>query len=157
MQNETLIIAAGCFWGVESAYESKSGIISTKVGYCGGDYPNPTYEAVCSGKTNHAEALFVVFNPEIVSYDDLLWHFWEIHDPTTLNRQGPDIGTQYRSAIFYTNNIQKEIAEKSLKQAQQNFLKPIVTQIVQLEKFWEAEEYHQQYFSKRGIAPMCHG
>lgn len=149
--------AAGCFWGVEETFRQTRGVIGTAVGYVGGTKPNPTYEQVCSGRTGHAEAVEVTFDPTIVSYEALLEIFWENHDPTTLNRQGPDVGEQYRSAIF-VHSPEQEIAAKSSKaslEASGRFRRPIVTQITPAPTFWRAEEYHQQYLAKRGIR-SCH-
>ena len=151
MEFQKAIFAAGCFWGVEANFRKVDGVISTRVGYIGGEFSNPTYKDVCSHKTGHAEAIEIRFDPSKVSYEDLLDIFWSNHDPTTLNRQGPDIGTQYRSAIFYLNSEQKEIALKSKAKQKEakRFDRPIVTQIVPVSDFWEAEEYHQQYVEKR--------
>ena len=151
MESQKAIFAAGCFWGVEDKFRKVKGVISTRVGYTGGHFSNPTYKKVCSHKTGHAEAVEVTFNPAEVSYDELLEVFWAIHDPTTLNRQGLDVGTQYRSAIFYIDNEQKEKAERSKAKldASNRFKKPIVTQIVPASDFWQAEEYHQQYVEKQ--------
>ncbi len=151
METEKAIFAAGCFWGVEANFRKVKGVLSTRVGYTGGQFTNPTYKDVCSHKTGHAEAIEITFDPSIVSYNELLEVFWTIHDPTTLNRQGPDVGTQYRSAIFYLNLNQKEKAEssKAKLEASKRFKRPIVTQIVPASDFWEAKEYHQQYSEKR--------
>jgi len=151
MGTQRAIFGAGCFWGVEANFRKIEGVVSTRVGYTGGHFSNPTYKKVCSHKTGHAEAVEVTFDPSKVSYDDLLEIFWSIHDPTTLNRQGPDIGDQYRSAIFYLNEEQKEKAEsfKAKIVASKRFKNPIVTQIVSALDFWQAEEYHQQYVEKR--------
>jgi methionine-S-sulfoxide reductase len=149
-KREKAIFAAGCFWGVEDKFRKVNGVISTRVGYTGGSFSNPTYRDVCSHKTGHAEAVEVTFDPSKVSYDELLDVFWSIHDPTTLNRQGPDIGTQYRSAIFYLNSEQKEKAFNSKAKLEESgrFKNPITTQIVPASEFWKAEEYHQQYVEK---------
>ncbi len=151
MEAEKAIFAAGCFWGVEANFRKVKGVLSTRVGYTGGTFTEPTYNDVCSHKTGHAEAVEVIYDPTKVTYDDLLDVFWSIHDPTTLNRQGLDVGTQYRSAIFYLNQEQKEKAERSKAEleASKRFKKPIVTQIVPASDFWKAEEYHQQYVEKR--------
>lgn len=151
MGTQRAIFAAGCFWGVEANFKKIEGVISARVGYTGGHFSNPTYKKVCSHKTGHAEAVEITFDPSKVSYDDLLEIFWSIHDPTTLNRQGPDIGDQYRSAIFYLNEEQREKAEsfKAKLEASKRFKNPIVTQIVSASDFWQAEEYHQQYVEKR--------
>lgn len=144
------IFAAGCFWGVEEAFNKLEGVIDTRVGYTGGDMPHPTYEQVCSNRTGHAEAVEVTFDPKHISYNDLLQKFFMIHDPTLINRQGPDIGSQYRSAIFYTDDHQKELAEKKIYKMQNSGLidKPIVTEINKLTVFYPAEVYHQKYFLK---------
>ena len=151
MEIQKAIFAAGCFWGVEANFREIEGVISTRVGYTGGSFSEPTYKDVCSYKTGHAEAIEIAFDPSKVTYDELLDVFWSIHDPTTLNRQGPDIGTQYRSAIFYINSEQKEKAlnSKARLEASKRYKRAIVTQIVSASDFWEAEEYHQQYVEKR--------
>ncbi len=151
MEIQKAIFAAGCFWGVEANFREIEGVISTRVGYTGGSFSKPTYKDVCSYKTGHAEAIEIAFDPLKVTYDELLDVFWSIHDPTTLNRQGPDIGTQYRSAIFYINSEQKEKAlnSKTRLEASKRYKRAIVTQIVSASDFWEAEEYHQQYVEKR--------
>jgi peptide-methionine (S)-S-oxide reductase len=145
---------AGCFWGVEAQFRQIKGVTSTAVGYTGGTLDNPTYEDVCSGRTGHAEAVEVDYDPERVSYEDLLEVFWNNHDPTTLNRQGPDVGTQYRSAIFFHSREQEAAARASKEELGQSgrFRSAIVTQIVPAKTFWRAEEYHQQYLEKRGLA-----
>ena len=151
---EQATFGAGCFWGVEAAFRQIKGVIGTAVGYMGGTLMNPTYHDVCTDKTGHAEVVHVEFDPSQVSYLDLLKVFWDNHDPTTLNRQGPDVGTQYRSAIFYYTPEQ-ETAAKASKQELANsgrFRKPIVTEIVPATEFWRAEDYHQQYLEKRGLA-----
>ncbi|MFZ3020159.1 MAG: peptide-methionine (S)-S-oxide reductase MsrA [Minisyncoccia bacterium] len=154
---EQAIFSAGCFWGVEDAFRMTDGVTETEVGYTGGDVPNPTYEQVCTGKTHHAEAVKVVFNPDKISYEDLVRKFFTIHNPTTINMQGPDVGEQYRSAIFYNNEEQKQIAEKIKSELNQNnaWSKPIVTEIVPEKPFYKAEEYHQKYFLKNG-GGVCH-
>lgn len=151
MELQKAIFAAGCFWGVEANFRKIKGVISTRVGYTGGHFTAPTYKDVCFHKMGHAEAIEVTFNPSKVSYDELLDVFWSIHDPTTLNRQGPDVGTQYRSTIFYLNPEQKEKAmnSKAKLETSNRFKRPIVTQIVPASDFWQAEEYHQQYTEKR--------
>lgn len=143
---------AGCFWGVEAAFRKLDGVTDTAVGYTGGDFSNPTYEDVCSGRTGHAEAVQVDYDPDRVSYDELLDFFWQIHDPTTMNRQGPDVGAQYRSAIFVHTLEQEAAAKASKARAQDRSAKPIVTEITPAGEFWMAEDYHQQYFAKRGRA-----
>ncbi len=145
---------AGCFWHVEDLLSKTRGIKSTKVGYIGGQLPNPTYEEVCTDKTGHAEAVEVEYDPNEISYEELLDIFWNNHNPTTLNRQGPDIGIQYRSAIFYHNDEQKEIAEKSKQTLDKSkqYEHPIVTEIVPTPTFYDAEEYHQKYFKKHGLS-----
>jgi len=149
--------AAGCFWGVEDAFRQVKGVLSTSVGYTGGTKLNPTYKEVCTGGTGHAEAVEVEFDPGQVSYLELLATFWKSHDPTTLNRQGPDIGTQYRSAIFFHDAEQEQEARdsKAVLEKEGVFRRPIVTQIVAAGPFYRAEEYHQQYFEKQGIR-SCH-
>jgi peptide-methionine (S)-S-oxide reductase len=153
---EKAIFAAGCFWGVESIFQQIDGVIDTTVGYTGGTTKNPTYQAVCKKNTGHAEAIEIVFDPAKVSYETLLDIFWRAHDPTTLNRQGPDVGTQYRSAIFYATPAQKTAAEKGKAKAQKKWKKPIVTQIIATSTFYPAEAYHQNYFAKKGIKKSCH-
>jgi peptide-methionine (S)-S-oxide reductase len=150
----TATFAAGCFWGVEATFRQVPGVVSTAVGYTGGTTAHPTYEDVCTGRTGHAEAVEVVYDPARVSYEDLLTVFWNNHNPTTLNRQGPDIGTQYRSAIFYHTPDQEAAARASKETLEQSgkLRKQIVTEIVPAVPFYRAEEYHQQYFEKRGIS-----
>ncbi len=154
---EKATFGAGCFWGVEAAFRSVKGVVSTQVGYSGGRAPDPTYEQVCSGRTGHAEAVEVAYDPAGVSYDDLLHVFWENHDPTTPNRQGPDVGEQYRSAIFFHSPEQEAAAKGSVAslEAAKRYRRPIVTEIVPAGPFYRAEEYHQQYLEKRGQA-SCH-
>ena len=149
--------AAGCFWGVEATFRQLPGVISTRVGYTGGHFDNPTYKDVCTDRTGHAEAVEVEFDPTKISYEKLLQVFWDNHDPTQLNRQGPDWGTQYRSAIFF-HSPEQETTAKASKDAQEKihrYNKPIVTKIVPATTFYEAEDYHQQYLEKRGLA-TCH-
>jgi peptide-methionine (S)-S-oxide reductase len=145
---------AGCFWHVEDLLNKTKGVKSTAVGYIGGQLQNPTYEEVCTDKTGHAEAVEVEYDPDEISFEDLLNVFWTNHNPTTLNRQGPDVGIQYRSAIFYHDEAQKEIAEKSKLELDKSekFDNPIVTQIVPAPTFYKAEEYHQKYFKKHGFS-----
>jgi peptide-methionine (S)-S-oxide reductase len=148
---------AGCFWGVEAEFRALPGVTNTAVGYLGGTLENPTYKDVCTGRTGHAEVVQVEYDPSQISYEELLNVFWEMHDPTTLNRQGPDVGTQYRSAIFYHDEAQKQAAEQSKAQmeASGKFRRPIVTEITPTSAFYIAEDYHQQYLGKRGLA-SCH-
>ncbi|HWX30568.1 MAG TPA: peptide-methionine (S)-S-oxide reductase MsrA [Steroidobacteraceae bacterium] len=155
--NKIAIFGAGCFWGIESAFRQLEGVIDAVSGYAGGTVDQPTYRAVCSGKTGHAEAVQVEYDPSQVSYEQLLDLFWQIHDPTTLNRQGPDIGTQYRSVIFYSDDNERSAAEKSKQRLETSgkFRRPIVTQIVPATNFYRAEEYHQRYYERMGIAPTC--
>ena len=154
---EKATFAAGCFWGVEATFRQLSGVISTRVGYTGGQLPNPTYKDVCTDRTGHAEAVEVEYDPAKISYEQLLNVFWENHDPTQLNRQGPDWGTQYRSAIFFHTPEQESAANASKEVLGKSgpFGKPIVTRIVPATTFYEAEDYHQQYLEKRGLA-SCH-
>ena len=150
---ETATFAAGCFWGVEAAFRKIKGVINTTVGYTGGHVNDPSYKDVCTGATGHAEAILIEYNPDQVSYDQLLEVFFAIHDSTTLNRQGPDIGHQYRSAIFYSDEEQqkKALALKARLDQEKRFRNPIVTEITAASEFYPAEEYHQRYFEKRGI------
>ena len=150
-KTEKATFAAGCFWQVEEAFRKVNGVVSTMVGYTGGKTKNPTYEKVCTDATGHAEAVHVEFNPSKVSYEELLDVFWSIHDPTQLNRQGPDVGTQYRSAISYHNEKQKKaaIASKEKLEKSGKFRNPIVTAIVPISEFYKAEKYHQRYLEKR--------
>jgi peptide-methionine (S)-S-oxide reductase len=149
---ETATFAAGCFWGVEVDFRNTPGVTDVRVGYVGGHTENPTYQEVCNGTTGHAEAVEVTFDPSEVSYADLLDTFWDVHDPTQMNRQGPDVGTQYRSAIFTHSPEQAEAAAESKARAQLRFPRPIATEIVGASAFWPAEEYHQQYLVKNGRA-----
>ena len=152
---EKATFGAGCFWGIEAAFRQVPGVTSTAVGYMGGTLKNPSYEAVCTDRTGHAEVVEVTYDPQVISYHDLLEVFWDNHNPTTLNRQGPDVGAQYRSAIFYYSPEQLVEARRSREAAQARFPRPIVTQIVPATDFWRAEEYHQQYLEKRGQT-HCH-
>ena len=154
MQKATF--GAGCFWGVESLFRALPGVTDVVVGYTGGKRENPTYEQVCTGVTGHAEAVEVTFDESRVSYQELLKVFWANHNPTTLNQQGPDRGSQYRSVIFYHDEEQKKLAEQSLHEVQNDWQQPIVTEITPASVFYRAEEYHQRYFEKKGIAPNCH-
>ena len=155
---EKVTFAAGCFWGVEQAFREIDGVAETRAGYTGGDFDNPAYQDVCAGRTGHAEAVEVTFDPARVTLDDLLALFWKIHDPTTPNRQGPDIGSQYRSAIFTHSDEQAQAARasaESLAESGRLGGRPIVTQIVPATTFWPAEDSHQRYFEKRG-GGSCH-
>jgi len=143
---------AGCFWGVEAAFRRAQGVTGTKVGYAGGGVDNPSYEQVCSDTTGHAEVVEVTYDPEQVPYEQLLTIFWLEHDPTQLNRQGPDLGSQYRSMIFVHDDEQRAAAEASREAVEARFTRPVVTQIEDAPPFWEAEDYHQQYLEKRGLA-----
>ncbi len=156
-RTELATFGAGCFWGVEEEFRKLHGVISTKVGYLGGNKDNPSYEEICSDETGHAEVVEVTFDCEKINYEQLLNLFWNIHNPTQLNRQGVDIGTQYRSAIFYHSEEQKEIAVLSKNKLEKinKYSRPIVTEISQVKTFWEAEDYHQQYLTKRGLT-SCH-
>ena len=149
--------AAGCFWGSQEDFEKIPGVVNTTVGYMGGTLKNPTYEDVCTDKTGHAETVVVEYDPAKVTYAQLLDVFWKNHDPTTSNRQGPDVGTQYRSVVFYYTPEQKAAAEASIAQltASHHFSRPIVTQVVQATDFWKAEDYHQHYLDKNGLS-NCH-
>ncbi len=155
MQKATF--GAGCFWCVEAVFERLEGVVDVIPGYSGGHKNNPTYKEICTGTTGHAEVAQITFDPKIITFDDLLNMFWKSHDPTTRNRQGNDIGTQYRSAIFYHNNEQKTIAEKSKKKVDNSniFSNPIVTEITKLEKFWVAEDYHNNYYNNNMNQPYC--
>jgi peptide-methionine (S)-S-oxide reductase len=151
---EKATFGAGCFWHVEEAFRHLKGVTSTTVGYMGGTLKNPTYEDVCTDKTGHAEVVEITYHPEKISYEDLLNVFWDTHDPTTKNRQGPDVGTQYRSVIFYHTLEQKTTAETSKKKLEQSrkYKKKIMTEITKATTFYPAEEYHQQYLVKHGLA-----
>lgn len=153
---EMATLGAGCFWCTEAVYKKLDGVISVTSGYIGGKVENPTYEEICSGGTGHAEVIAVVFDPKKISYEKILAWFWDLHDPTTLNRQGNDVGTQYRSAIFYHSEEQKKIAEASRKAAQANFKDPIVTEITKASTFYPAENYHQNYYAEnKSKNPYC--
>ncbi|MBA4387862.1 MAG: peptide-methionine (S)-S-oxide reductase [Verrucomicrobia bacterium] len=149
--------AAGCFWGVEDSFRSMKGVVSTSVGYIGGHTDNPGYKDVCTDKTGHAEAVEVVYNPDVVSYDQLLDLFWSIHNPTQKNRQGPDVGSQYRTAVFFHSAEQQQAAAASKEKLEKSgrYKNPVVTEIVPATKFYPAEEYHQQYLEKNGLK-NCH-
>ncbi|MGB9487889.1 MAG: peptide-methionine (S)-S-oxide reductase MsrA [Terriglobia bacterium] len=154
---ETATFGAGCFWGVEATFRQAPGVVSTSVGYMGGTLDSPTYQDVCTDKTGHAEVVQIIYDPLKTSYDDLLRVFWQNHDPTTLNRQGPDVGTQYRSVIFYHTPEQEAAARASKERLERAgaYKRPLVTEIVPASAFWRAEEHHQQYLEKRGLA-QCH-
>ncbi|MFW6055968.1 MAG: peptide-methionine (S)-S-oxide reductase MsrA [Chloroflexota bacterium] len=155
LEGHVATFAAGCFWGVESKFKKVEGVIDTTVGYTGGTTSEPTYKQVCSGSTGHAEAIQIEYDPSVVSYEELLDVFWSIHDPTQLDRQGPDIGTQYRSAIFYHGEEQQQQAEASKARLNESgrYTKPIVTRIEPASRFWAAEDYHQDYFDKNDPFP----
>jgi len=150
-KTEKAAFGAGCFWHVEEEFSKLKGVIKTTVGYMGGTVKNPTYKQVCNDKTGHAEVCQVEYNPKEISYKELLDAFWRIHDPTQYNRQGPDVGSQYKSVIFYHDEEQKEIAEKSKEEQQKRHNGMIVTKIESAKEFWKAEEYHQKYFQKNKI------
>ncbi len=156
--NQEAYLAAGCFWGIEAYFLQLKGIIETCVGFANGIIENPRYQDVLTDTTGFAETVYLKFDPDVIDYQQILTAFWQIHDPTTLNRQGPDMGTQYRSAIFYADEEQQQIAEslKEQLQASGRFAKPIVTSIEPLQNFYRAEEYHQRYFEKHGIACKIH-
>ncbi|MFN9691968.1 MAG: peptide-methionine (S)-S-oxide reductase MsrA [Vampirovibrionales bacterium] len=156
MPQEKAYFAAGCFWGVEAIFASVSGVLTTSVGYMNGLTNAPVYKEVCTGLTQHVEAVEVVFDGEIISFNQLLWLFWHLHDPTQLNRQGADVGTQYRSGIYTTTSTQTEIAQKSKAFAQTLFTKTIVSEVLPAETFWKAEDYHQQYLAKNPWRGACH-
>jgi len=148
-------LASGCFWGTEYWLKKEKGVISTKAGYCGGDTEHPTYADICTGQTGHAETVEVEYNTNISHYEELLRIFFETHDPSQINRQGPDIGTQYRSAIFYQTKEEKEIAEDIIQQLKNKGFE-VVTELVPFTKFWSAEDYHQNYYFNKGQVPTCH-
>jgi len=158
MKIEKATFAAGCFWGVEAAFRKTAGVVETEVGYTGGTKTNPTYKEVCTDRTGHAEAVQVSFDPEKLSFAELLDVFWSSHDPTTVDRQGPDVGSQYRSAIFFHDAEQERIAKASIDEVNKSGVlrRKIVTQVVPAEKFYPAEEYHQKYFERRGQSESCH-
>lgn len=155
MQPEIAFFGCGCFWCSEAVFSRKKGVISATPGYAGGWEKNPSYRAVCSGKTGHAEMIRIEFDPRIVSYEELLDLFWKIHDPTSLNRQGNDVGEQYRSIILYTSEKQKEKALQSMKNVAKAYAQPIVTELKQFEIFYEAEKYHKRYFEKNQSEAYC--
>jgi peptide-methionine (S)-S-oxide reductase len=152
----TATFAAGCFWGVEAAFRKIKGVTAAACGYMGGHLANPTYKQVCTDRTGHAEVVQVDFDPSQVSFEQLLEAFWKMHDPTTLNRQGPDVGTQYRSAVFFHSPEQEMAARASKEKHQADFKRPIVTELAPAGTFWRAEEYHQRYFEKNPHAAACH-
>jgi peptide-methionine (S)-S-oxide reductase len=152
---ETAVLGGGCFWCTEAEFQMLPGVKSVASGYSGGTTENPTYKQVCTGETGHAEVIQVEFDPKVVSYEKILETFWEAHDPTTLNRQGNDSGTQYRSIILYNSEAQRVAAEKSKAEAQKHFKRPIVTEIVPLKQFYKAEGYHQNYFRNNPNQPYC--
>jgi len=156
-QTETATLGGGCFWCTEAIFKSLKGVESVESGYSGGKLKNPTYKEICTGETGHAEVIQIVFNPKVISFNELLEVFWETHDPTTLNRQGADVGTQYRSVIFYHSLAQKETAEKyKAELIKENvFGKPVVTEISALDKFWPAEKYHQDYYENNSTQGYC--
>ena len=156
MMTETATLAGGCFWGVEELVRKLPGVIDTTVGYAGGTLDNPRYEDVKTGRTGHAESLEIVFDPEKIKYDDILDFFFRLHDPTTKNRQGNDVGTQYRSAIFVHDEAQREAAKNAIERAQQKWPRPITTEIVDYTKFWPAEGYHQDYLQRYPNGYTCH-
>ena len=157
MATEKATFGAGCFWGVEVKFGQIPGVLETAVGYEGGDLEHPTYKEVCTDRTGHAEVVDLTFDPERVTFEQILDAFFELHDPTQMNRQGPDYGSQYRSVIFYHSDAQKTAAEKKIEElkVEGRFSKPIVTLVTPAETFWKAEEYHQKYLEKRGMA-ACH-
>ena len=155
MAQEKATLGAGCFWCVEAVFERIPGVQSVVAGYAGGSKPNPTYEEVCSGNTGHAEVAQITFDPSIVSFQKILEVYWKAHDPTTMNRQGADVGTQYRSVVFYDGEKQKLAAERSKKEAQRYFEDPIVTEVQPLKEFYKAENYHQDYYKDNPNAPYC--
>lgn len=155
MVSDSIVLAGGCFWCIEAVFRRFPGVIGAESGYAGGSTPNPTYEQVCSGGTGHAEVVKVTYDTERLSLDQILDLFWRAHDPTTLNRQGADQGTQYRSAIFYRDDTQREIAEASRRSAQTSFSDPIVTEITPLETFYPAEAYHRDFYEKNPRHGYC--
>jgi peptide-methionine (S)-S-oxide reductase len=154
-QTEIATLGGGCFWCTEAEFQMLSGVESVTSGYAGGTKENPTYKEVCTGQTGHAEVIQIVYDPKVISYEKLLGTFWEAHDPTTLNRQGPDSGTQYRSIILYNSEAQRAAAVKSKAEAQKHFNQPIVTEIVPLKKFYKGEDYHQDYYRANPNQPYC--
>ncbi len=155
MSQEIATLAGGCFWCIEAVYNDLQGVVKAESGYSGGAMPNPSYQAVCTGETGHAEVVQVTFDPEVISFGELLHVFFTVHDPTTLNRQGADIGTQYRSAIFYHSDEQKETAARVIAELAPQWSSPIVTEVTPFEKFYVAEGYHQEYFANNPNQPYC--
>ena len=153
MTDKTATFAAGCFWGVEASFRKTPGVVDTTVGYTGGEVENPTYQRVCSDKTGHAEAIRITYDQDRITYEELVRRFFDLHDPTTPDRQGPDVGSQYRSAIFYHDNDQKEVAEKVRNELTKSgkYRYTIVTEIVPVDAFYKAEDYHQRYYTKHGL------
>jgi peptide-methionine (S)-S-oxide reductase len=151
---EKATFGAGCFWGIEAAFRQVPGVVSTAVGYMGGTRDEPTYRQVCTGRTGHAEVVQVTYDPQRLSYDDILAVLWDNHDPTTMNRQGPDMGTQYRSAVYFHDEAQESAARASIEglEASGRFRRPVVTEVAPASTFWPAEDYHQQYLEKRGLS-----
>lgn len=158
MKTEMATFGAGCFWGVQSLFDDEPGVVESAVGYCGGKTNEPSYKDVCTDETGHAEVVQLSFDPTKTSYEKLVELFFKLHDPTQLNRQGPDYGTQYRSVIFFHSQEQERIAKAVKERLAKSgeFKQPIVTQIVAAQPFWRGEEYHQKYFARRGIKPTCH-
>lgn len=155
MKTEKAIFASGCFWGTQYIFQNEKGVVKTTVGYIGGNVENPTYDMVCSGTTGHVEAIEIEYNPKLVSYEKLVRLFFETHNPTQTNGQGPDIGSQYMSKIFYFNESQKKVAEKLIKKLEEKGMQ-IATKIEKAKPFYKAEEYHQNYYQKIGKTPYCH-
>ena len=155
MSQEIATLAGGCFWCLEAVYADLKGVLKVESGYMGGQVPDPSYQAVCTGETGHAEVVQVTFDPEMISFEELLRVFFSIHDPTTLNRQGADAGTQYRSGIFYHSDAQKESAESIIVEMAEQWANPIVTEVVPMEIFYRAEQYHQNYFAMNPDQPYC--
>jgi len=153
---ETATLAGGCFWGVEELVRKLPGVVDTTVGYAGGTLDNPRYEDVKKGRTGHAESLQIVFDPSKISYDEILDFFFRLHDPTTANRQGNDVGTQYRSAIFYHDDAQRDAAQRAIERAQPKWPRPIVTEVVPFTNFYEAEDFHQDYLQRNPHGYTCH-
>jgi peptide-methionine (S)-S-oxide reductase len=156
-QTETAYLASGCFWCTEAVFQQIKGVLEIQSGYCGGKTANPSYEEVCTGRTGHAETVRIKYDPSLISFREILEVFFSTHDPTTLNRQGNDVGTQYRSAIFYINEKQKEISENAIKEMTEEgvFKRPIVTQIEEFHDFFPSEEYHNNYYKRNSDAPYC--